>query len=210
MKIHVICTKEELEKTDEIQEALSRAMKPLTNLGFKGEITIEEAQDANKKIIDKSVSPTSVRGEAEAHKLNLSEDISPLLLSSLSCNAGFGIEYFLQREYKDTKHLLQDGVYFCAVLDLGEDYDHATYVNLGACESVRFLAKHTEPTKLKELISEARETKAELLRLIEGNFSYPEQAISLEQGRKMQRFFNKAGAPFLSLAMQHANRRRRL
>lgn len=44
MKIRVLCSKEELEKTDEIQEALSRAMKPLTQLGFKGEITIEEAQ----------------------------------------------------------------------------------------------------------------------------------------------------------------------
>ena len=42
MKIHVLCTKEELGKIDEIQEALSRAMKPLSDLGLKGEITIEE------------------------------------------------------------------------------------------------------------------------------------------------------------------------
>ena len=209
MKIHVICTKEELKKLDEIQEALSRAMKPLSDLGFKGEITIEEAQDTSKRIINKSVTPISGQGEAEAASMNLAEDIPPILLSNLATNAGFGIEYWLQREYKDTKHLLQDGVYFCTVLDLGEDYDHATYANLGACEAVRFLAKQMESKKLKELISEAREIKAELLRLIGGNFSYTEQAISIEKGRTMQRFFNKAGAPFLRLAMQHANRRRR-
>lgn len=115
MKIHVLCSKEELKRTDEIQEALSYAMKPLTDLGFKGKISIEESNTKQESDTDE------VKRKENAKLVDALAVYNPYRLSDYSLNGGFAIANISHGNFERAGQLVGDALIICQVLEAMDD-----------------------------------------------------------------------------------------
>ncbi len=67
--------------------------------------------------------------------------------------------------------------------------------HLEAFEDIKILAKCKSPDEFKIIVEETASVKLDLMKIIQENGVYP-----IDKIRKIQKFFNDAGTPYLSRA----------
>ena len=121
-----------------------------------------------------------------------------LNVDSLTNDCAFGLEYYSIGDFEKAKPLLMRGIEFCDMIEKGnlaitQETINSSY--LDAWEDIQILVKCKSPEELIAIVKESALVKTDLENMIRENSIYDIHRI-----RKMQRFFNESGAPYLRRA----------
>lgn len=121
-----------------------------------------------------------------------------LNIDSMTNDCAFGLEYYTLGNFEKAKPLLMRGIEFCNMIEKGnlaitQDVINSSY--LDAWEDIQILVKCKSPDELKDIVEESASVRKDLEKMIKENPIY-----TINRIRKIQKFFNESGAPYLRKA----------
>ena len=122
-----------------------------------------------------------------------------LNIDSLANSGCFGLEYYTFGDFEKAKRLLMEGIQFCDMIEKGnvvlttQEVRDSSY--LDAWEDMQILIGRNGQYELSVIVEEAASVKKDLIRMLETN-----GICSISKIRNMERFFNNASGPYLSIA----------